>query len=304
MSYKSLFPRLINSLRLRILFYLVSTAVFSVALFMGLEFAFWQNGQEALSVTDMRLIFLLLTVLMSLIILGFWRILSLNITTYTTEIETRERRYSRFLSHQLRSSLNYLYADAEALIVEQTAPVNIKRFEERTSEITDQLDTLLHIARGKKINLQPLAMTPLMMSFADTLLAVEKKRITFETKAKPVFLGDNGCFREMMKNILDNALKYTSGPIIVKAYDAPNEDCVFVDIIDHGDGLPEKPNSLKGERFGLQIVDEIAQITEARVSFIKLNPQGLTVRISLPKYQPYYERIETFEPSLEDTYAF
>lgn len=304
MSYKNLFTRLINSLRLRILFYLISTAVFSVSLLLGLESFFWQKNQQVLSSADLRLIFLLLGLFMGLIILGFWRILSLNISAYTSEIETRERRYSRFLSHQLRSSLNYLYADAEALIVEQTQPTAIKRFEERTSEITDQLDTLLHIARGKKISLQPLEMTPLMLDFSASLLAVERQRISFQTKGQPVCLGDSGCFREMMKNILDNALKYTTGAIIVKVYDAPQQDYVFVDVIDYGEGLPVKQNKLKGERFGLQIVDEIAQITDAQVSFINLDAKGLTVRISLPKYQPYYEQLEAYEPYLEDTYAF
>jgi len=108
---------------------------------------------------------------------------------------------------------------------------------------------------------------------------------------------------EMLKNLVENALRYTpnEGCVTVRVDDSPQREAIVLEVEDDGPGIPESERYLVFDRFyrvlgtsedgsglGLAIVQETATQHDANVS-IHDNPKssnpdrpGTLMRVSFP----------------------
>ena len=106
--------------------------------------------------------------------------------------------------------------------------------------------------------------------------------------------GDRLALREMLRNVVDNALVYSDGPVAISA--TVDASRLHLSIADSGPGIPEAEKGLVQERFkrgaqsaakvgsglGLSIVRRVVEAHHGRLSLLDRNGGGLDVHIDLP----------------------
>ena len=108
----------------------------------------------------------------------------------------------------------------------------------------------------------------------------------FEAPRNAMIQGNAFLLRELIKNLLDNALRYTPSGGHVTCRIVPGVDQVLLEVEDDGIGISEEQAELVFERFyrvddaategsglGLAIVQEIAQ-QHGAIAALRPNPKG------------------------------
>jgi two-component system OmpR family sensor kinase len=128
----------------------------------------------------------------------------------------------------------------------------------------------------------------------------EREFSVIEDPSEPQVLGDEHKVRQVMTNLLGNALRYSpeGSPVeIAVSADASRGVGVF-EIIDHGEGIPEQLRSKIFDRFwradtsrnretggsglGLSIVQSIVDAHRGSVRALETPGGGATFRVELP----------------------
>jgi len=105
---------------------------------------------------------------------------------------------------------------------------------------------------------------------------------------------DRVVLREMLRNLVDNALTYAPGPVLVEA--ETSNGAATLSVIDHGPGIAPGERASVTERFrrgsaaegtsgsglGLAIVARVAAAAGGRFMLEDTPGGGLTARVSLP----------------------
>lgn len=225
-----------------------------------------------------------------------------------------QRRFIADASHQLRTPLAGLQAQVEAWAQAANAPnqpgatlqlpaedVNkLRGAARRTSQLANQLLALSRAdARTMRTQpMQPVELKDLCEAMLETHLdAAAAKRIDLGLDAQPVQVTGHGwLLRELMANLVDNAVKYTpqGGSITIRCGRRGAQ--AFVEVEDDGPGIAPEERQRVLERFyrvrgtqgegnglGLAIADEIARVHHAQ---LQLQPgaggRGLRVGLSFP----------------------
>ena len=173
----------------------------------------------------------------------------------------------------------------------------------RTSQLANQLLALSR-ADARSANTQPMQRVDLEQ-MCDVLLeghldAAMAKSIDLGLDAAPVHVtGHEWLLRELMANLLDNAIKYTpsGGRVTLRCGLAqlPNQETLqaFVEVEDDGPGVPAQECQRIVERFyrvkgtqgdgnglGLSIADEIARVHQSQLHFSP-GASGRGLRVSM-----------------------
>jgi signal transduction histidine kinase len=118
------------------------------------------------------------------------------------------------------------------------------------------VSTLLDIARlevGETLNLQPVDLAVLIEEvMAEELPLAESSGVALEAdlpEALPLVLGDRDFLERVLINLLDNALKFTSGKGRVRVEVHPKQDDVHVQVTDTGPGIPLEDRERVFEKF-------------------------------------------------------
>ncbi|MGA7626611.1 MAG: ATP-binding protein [Candidatus Acidiferrales bacterium] len=182
-----------------------------------------------------------------------------------TELRRLERVRQDFVanvSHEFKTPLTAIQGFAETLLSGALDdPRNNRHFLEiirnhaiRLARLTNDLLKLARIEAGKlEVEFSSVGLMELIESCADTsLLKADRKRITLEIEVPPRLpsvLGDAGLLRDVLQNLLDNAIQYTphGGHIRVTAQ-ARERDAV-VTVEDTGIGIPLADQERIFERF-------------------------------------------------------
>jgi heavy metal sensor kinase len=221
------------------------------------------------------------------------------------------RRFTADASHELRTPLAVIRAEAEAALG-RTAEEEVRQMLgsaledcDRLSRLTDQLLTLarqdagLLGQRGDPVNLAGLTsgVVETLRPLADVkgvTLCVEPGAPAAET----VVRGDPDRLRQVLLNVLDNALKHTaSGSVTARVKTAG--PAVTVEVRDTGEGIPPEHLPHVFERFyrvdaartreqggtglGLSIAKSIVEAHGGRIELNSLPGQGTTCVITLPR---------------------
>ncbi|WP_456281280.1 sensor histidine kinase [Cupriavidus sp. JZ107] len=235
-----------------------------------------------------------------------------SLNGYLHSLRAMISRQSQFLddaSHQLRTALALVRTQADhAVRTYQAKPEwrEIRDAIDRTIRLTNQLLTLArsdaqppHSAAGAAAH--PLDLTALCRTVsAEWYLAARDRQLDFgliaRDEAQAYVNGDEGMLREMLANVLDNAVQYTpaGGRVEVTVIAGTATHLVLVD--DSGMGIAPALRDKAFDRFarlgnvaqpgsglGLAIVRQICEAHGGRV-LLEDGPdgRGLRIRIELP----------------------
>ncbi|ASW04587.1 sensor histidine kinase [Rhizobium sp. 11515TR] len=217
-----------------------------------------------------------------------------------------QRRFVSNAAHQLRTPLALISTQASFAARETD---NIKRDEALTAlrsstrQVTRLASQLLTLSRAEPGSRRPRSDT---IDLAETArrvletLAEEALRrnidLGLEAGEAPVHIeGDGTMLREMLVNLVDNALRYTqpSGRVTVGV--GREDDTALLWVEDNGPGIPEAERMQVFERFyrimgtepegsglGLAIVREVVDGAGGSVTLGDATGGGLLVRVRLP----------------------
>lgn len=195
-----------------------------------------------------------------------------------TSIE-REQRFTSDAAHELRSPLAALKVQAEVLALSDTAeqPYHLQQIQQSLNRAEHLINQLLTLARldpeqGLK-NTAPINWESLSSQvLQNTNLSAREKRIRLKREflaEPPLLQGDDALLQLMLRNLLDNAVRYSPENSEVGLYFHANR----IEVRDQGTGIaPEHLSRIK-ERFyrpagqnaqgtglGLSIAEHIAKL--------------------------------------------
>ncbi|TGW07610.1 HAMP domain-containing histidine kinase, partial [Mesorhizobium sp. M2D.F.Ca.ET.145.01.1.1] len=216
-----------------------------------------------------------------------------------------QRRFIANAAHQLRTPLALLSTQASyalrenAVDARKEALVALQASSARLARLAEQLLTLSRAEPGSR---RPRADRIDLTQAARQVLETHAPRAIDrnvdlgldETGAVPV-IGDGTMLREMIVNLVDNALRYTpaGGTVTVKLAAAGGE--AVLTVTDDGPGIPADERDHVFERFyrltgatdegsglGLAIVREVVENASGRITLADGATGGLVVEVRLP----------------------
>ena len=219
------------------------------------------------------------------------------------------RRFSADVSHELRTPLTILRGELEHVIqlpdLKAEVVDSVGSALEEIERLAKIVESLLAISRldsgGAGIEHHPFDLAALSRMTAEQMqLLASEKQVSLNCKSTgPVqAIGDVTRIKQVLVNLLDNAIKYTrpNGHVIVsvEAY----ENRALLTVTDDGVGIPaeslphvfdrfyraEKARSRGFEGFGLglSLVEAVCRAHGGEVLIESTEGQGTTVRVRLP----------------------
>jgi two-component system sensor histidine kinase TctE len=216
-----------------------------------------------------------------------------------------QRRFIADASHQLRTPLAVLRTQAESALREEEpaamrqALAQLRDHSQATSRLATQL---LSLARAEPaadvcgdaelVDLPVLARATCAALVPEAL--ARGADLGFEDGGNAVIRAQPVLVRELLANLIDNALRYAPAATITVGVSQQGADAVL-SVQDDGPGIPEEERARVFERFyrvrgtpgdgaglGLSIVREIAQRHGGSVSLADAAGKGLRVEVRFP----------------------
>ena len=219
-------------------------------------------------------------------------------------------RFTTDASHELRTPLTIIHGEIETILRDRNlspelrdALTSLIEEVERLVRIVEGLFALSRLDTGEaqtervRVNLAELVETTTEQM---CLLAEEKQiSLTCETREAVEVEGDRSRLKQVIVNLLDNAIKYTSTRGRVSLAVRAQNGTAILEVTDNGPGIPESALPHLFERFyradevhsrdvpgaglGLSIVDSICTAHGGSVTVSNVCPTGCQVTVGLPK---------------------
>lgn len=221
----------------------------------------------------------------------------------------RNKRFSADAAHELRTPLAALKTHVQVALKAKTnaerakALQNVIESVDRSSHVVAQLLTLSRLGEEESLtDIKPFDLHKLATEIVAYLAphALEKN-IEIElapSPAQPIILGNDTAIGIMIRNIVDNAIRYTpeNGEVKVAIIETPSQ--IILRVTDTGTGIPVELRERVFERFfrilgtkasgsglGLPIVNQIAKLHHAEIVLsTPANGIGLQFEVAFPKY--------------------
>lgn len=238
--------------------------------------------------------------------------LSLSLNRMISRLEdalAHNRRFSADVSHELRTPLTILRGELEHVIQMRDAGPEVvesvgSAFEEieRLAQIVESLLTISHLdTGGAGIEFNRFDLQEMVKTTAEQMkLLADEKQITMSSDTSdPVYsLGDESRIKQVLVNLLDNAIKYSRpGGHVITSVRAEDNAAVLT-VRDDGAGIPAdalphvferfyraekaRPRGTAGAGLGLSIVQAICRAHGGMVSVESIEGKGTTVEVRLP----------------------
>ena len=238
--------------------------------------------------------------------------LSVSLNQMIARLDHSFRHISRFsadASHELRTPLTILRGELEGMIERQSLSDETRETVasalEEVERLTRVVESLLAISRldagearmeRTRIDLAELAST----TAEQMRLLAEDKNISLRCDAneKVEVEGDLARLKQVIVNLLDNAIKYTPEGGAVHLSVAANGTCAAIEVSDNGPGIPEdalprvferfyrvdraRSRQMGGAGLGLSIVNSISAAHGGRVEAHSIEGGGSRFRVELP----------------------
>ena len=225
------------------------------------------------------------------------------------ETVAHNRRFSADASHELRTPLTIIRGELEVLM--QTPMLSATLVEgigsaldesNRMSYIVENLMTISRLEGGsEQMAMVPVDLVSLATETMDHIsLLAEEKQITLTcVPSGTVYVtGDPMRLKQVVANLLDNAIKYTAANGCVTMSIAAEADLAVLEVLDTGVGIPAEALPLVFERFfradktrsresggiglGLAIVRSICTAHHGTVTASSTQGHGTKLRVELP----------------------
>jgi heavy metal sensor kinase len=237
--------------------------------------------------------------------------LALSLNRMITRLEdalSHNRRFSADVSHELRTPLTIMRGELEQVLIDteidSTTRTSVFSALDEISRMSKIVESLLAIARldsgADSINTQPTDVSELCRWTVEQMhLLAEEKNIDLQIETRPlIVMADASRVKQVMVNLIDNAIKYTTegGRIFVSA--APSGKFAIIEIRDTGIGIAEDSLPHVFDRFfrvdkgraritggtglGLSIVKAICHAHGGDITVHSREGEGTTMRVSLP----------------------
>lgn len=218
----------------------------------------------------------------------------------------RERRFTADAAHELRTPLAVLKIHAQNALQANTAEQQKNALErlvqgvDRATRVVEQLLTLARLEPQQSVEaLQRVDFKELVKSEVAALapLAIQKQQeIGFTACDEPVWAqGYPIALSILIKNLLDNAIRYTPSQGRVEIYLQLLQDKLELKVVDTGPGLDEVAQQRVFERFyrqdsgnetgaglGLSIASKVTELHQGEISLKNAEPQGCVARFVMP----------------------
>lgn len=215
-----------------------------------------------------------------------------------------ERRFTGDAAHELRTPIAALRAQLDALRLAADKQTRMQAQQQaaasadRLARLVNQLLTLSRLDVALKPEASSADLALLARELCQDLgpRAIQKQiDLSLHALSAPL-CADADALRILIRNLLDNALRYTPRGGRVEISVAERRGWVSLLVADSGPGVPAEQRSALGQRFnrlgqadgsgvglGLSIVLRIVEQYQGRIEFGPgLDQQGLSVRVELP----------------------
>ena len=225
----------------------------------------------------------------------------------------RERQFISDASHELKTPLTVINANAQML--ERWADRDpeiradsLRAIRDESSSLARMVNGMLLLAKaesGDGIPREPVTLDPVVRDAVKLGRPLaEAKHLGLEYRSEiagdgPQVLGDRDLLRQLVSNLIENAVKFTeSGEIVVSLLQTPG--LVTVVVADTGVGIEEEAldsvfdrfyradksrnRQIEGTGLGLAIVRSIARIHGGTVVAERRPEGGTAFRVSLPAF--------------------
>jgi signal transduction histidine kinase len=220
-----------------------------------------------------------------------------------------QRNFCEIAAHEMKTPLTILQGNLEVALMKARTPeeyhevlLNNLQQVDRLIALTRPLLTLAKFTSSKPpVNLQPLAVEPLIQEIVDELILLADDRqiaLSFESQPVPSVLGDAQWLKQALINLLDNALRYTpsGGSVTVRLQTVGREVTIAVEDTGHGiepENIPHlferfyrtdwaRAKDSAGTGLGLPIVKEIMEAHGGSISVTSEVNKGSIFTLRLP----------------------
>lgn len=236
-------------------------------------------------------------------------------TTDLRQVERLRQDFVANVSHELKTPLAVIKSSVEALVdgaseEPETCQMFLNQVMREADRLNDLIQDLLSLARIESGHLglepQPIALGRAITDCVErhqaraeikTLTIVERPPI--DAPVDVAAWADPDALRQVMDNLVDNAIKYTpnGGKITVRW--SGTEGLASFEVADTGVGIPESDLPRIFERFyrvdkarsrevggtglGLSIVKHLVQVMKGQVKVTSKVGKGTTFRVTLPR---------------------
>ena len=222
-----------------------------------------------------------------------------------------QQRFIADAAHQMRTPLTGLRMQTDLALLEHDAEAqreSLRHIAESAERASHLINQLLSLARAeasfeKLYTVETVELEAIVSSVAQELFPRAQAKsidLGLEGTDRPIPIeGNRVLLRELVKNLIDNAIKYTPAGGAVTAR-IRHGGSAILEIEDNGIGIPESErervferffrvlgNDVDGSGLGLPIVQEIAELHRATVR-LHPNPagQGTVAEVVFPRTQP------------------
>lgn len=218
------------------------------------------------------------------------------------------------MSHELRTPLNSVLGFSDLLMnniaLDEKQRRWIENIQSSGQHLLGLINDVLDLAKMEAGKMQVRAETFALEELAAAVIAslrplAEKKNIDLRQQLDPGLpniFQDPGKIRQILSNLVSNALKFTpeGGRVVVKGH--ANEDSIFIEVIDNGVGIAPEEQELVFEKFrqaanpltrehegsglGLSIVRELSKLLGGDVRLQSDLGRGSAFTVQLPLRLP------------------
>ena len=170
---------------------------------------------------------------------------------------SQQRNFVMDVSHELRSPLTGLRGNLDVMLMDPKLDADTRAQLEKVSaevgrliRLTSNLLYLAHAEAGREIARQPVELDALCLEVVHQSRNVrEDVRLRLGHEEQVNVSGDRDLLKQLLLNLVDNAIKYSpsGGEVVISV--EPSSSAVEVIITDEGPGIPREQLELIFERF-------------------------------------------------------
>lgn len=238
--------------------------------------------------------------------------LVLHDLTELRRLEDVRKQFVANASHELRTPLTAIKMTTETLILgAKEKPEDRDRFLAMINTETDRLvvlvNDLLDLSRiesgGTQVHLERVPVQPLIAEIREEMHGRAEERgqtLSMDASETLIARADPAALRQILLNLVDNALKYTPAGGRVEIVAALAGDRVRIDVRDTGIGIPRadmdriferfyrvdkaRSRQLGGTGLGLAIVKHLMEAQQGTISVESALNRGSTFTMLLPRH--------------------
>jgi signal transduction histidine kinase/CheY-like chemotaxis protein/HPt (histidine-containing phosphotransfer) domain-containing protein len=237
----------------------------------------------------------------------------------TAEASAAKNRYFANMSHEIRTPMNAILGMSELLLLERLTDTQLKYAQNIKTSSQSLLSLINDILDLAKIDSESLVLQPVhydlnvLLDHVNSIgvFLAEQKELLYTCEIAgtiPQHLyGDDARLRQVLLNIVGNAVKFTKEGVVKLTVEA-NEESLIFSVSDTGIGIKEealsqlfnvftrfdteKNRAVTGTGLGLAITKNLVDMMGGTINVESVYGKGSTFRVKIPKVLGDSQKIE------------